>query len=129
MDNSQGSRLSGEIGQVSVPVRNIEKSISFYRDTLGLPFLFSAPPGLGFFNCNGVRLMLDAPAVAHAGKSSVIYFRTINIFETFQMLKAKGVLFESEPHLIAKMPDHELWMSFFYDPDENILALMAEITR
>ena len=116
-----------QIGQIAVPVTDIERSIAFYRDVLGMRFLFQAPPGLGFFDCAGVRLMLDAPAKENAGKGSVIYYKVEELQTTFEELSAKGVIFEAKPHLIAKMPDHELWMAFFHDPDKNLLALMSEI--
>ena len=116
-----------QIGQIAVPVADIERSIAFYRDVLGMRFLFQAPPGLGFFDCGGVRLMLDAPAKQYAGQGSVIYYKVTELQATFEELSAKGVIFEAKPHLIARMPDHELWMAFFRDPDKNLLALMSEI--
>lgn len=116
-----------QIGQIAVPVTDIERSIAFYRDILGMRFLFQAPPGLGFFDCAGVRLMLDAPAKENAGKGSVIYYKVNELQTTFENLSAKGLIFEAKPHIIAKMPDHELWMAFFRDPDNNLLALMSEI--
>jgi len=117
-----------QIGQISVPVSDIDRAIAFYRDTLGMRFLFQAPPGLGFFDCAGVRLMLDAPAKAQANNySSVIYYKVPDLNAAFETLTAKGVRFEAKPHLIAKMPDHELWMAFFRDPDQNMLALMSEV--
>jgi methylmalonyl-CoA/ethylmalonyl-CoA epimerase len=117
------------IGQIAVPVTEVERAISFYRDTLGMRFLFQAPPGLAFFDLNGVRLMLDAPARELAGKGSVIYYTVPDIHAAFSTLSGRGVKFESEPHLIAKMPDHDLWMAFLRDPDENLLALMCEVAN
>jgi methylmalonyl-CoA/ethylmalonyl-CoA epimerase len=91
-------------------------------------FLFQAPPGLAFFDCNGIRLLLDAPAKAQAENySSIIYYKVPDIQAAFEILTARGVVFEAEPHLIAKMPDHDLWMAFFRDPDSNLLALMDEV--
>ena len=116
-----------KIGQIAIPVSNIETAVTFYRDVLGLKFLFQAPPGLGFFDCNGVRIMLDGPAKDKAGQSSVIYYLVEDIHSAFEVLSSKSVVFEGKPHLIAKMPDHELWMAFFRDPDKNLLALMSEI--
>jgi methylmalonyl-CoA/ethylmalonyl-CoA epimerase len=116
-----------QIGQIAVPVSDIERAVAFYRDTLGMRFLFQAPPGLGFFDCAGVRLMLDAPARAQAGNSSVIYYKVPDLPAAFDTLSARGVVFETKPHLIAKLPDHELWMAFFRDPDGNLLALMSEV--
>ena len=119
-----------QIGQIAVPVSDIGRAIAFYRDTLGMRFLFQAPPGLGFFDCAGVRLMLDAPAKAQAENySSVIYYKVADLQAAFETLAARGVAFEAKPHLIAKLPDHELWMAFFRDPDRNLLALMSEVRR
>lgn len=117
-----------QIGQIAVPVSDIDRAIIFYRDVLGMHFLFQAPPGLGFFDCNGIRLMLDAPAKAQAENySSIIYFKVPDLQAAFKALSTRGVIFEEIPQLVAKMPDHELWMAFFRDPDSNLLALMSEI--
>jgi len=118
----------GQIGQIAVPVSDIDRAIAFYRDVLGMRFLFKALPGLGFFDCAGVRLMLDAPAKAQAeSHSSVIYYKVPDLQAAFEALSARGASFAAKPHLIAKLPDHELWMAFFRDPDENLLALMSEV--
>jgi methylmalonyl-CoA/ethylmalonyl-CoA epimerase len=115
-----------EIGQIAVPVGDIDRAIAFYRDVLGMHFLFKAPPGLGFFDCGGVRLLLDAPAKAQANSySSIIYYKVPDLQAACEALAGRGVVFEEKPHLIAKMPDHELWMAFFRDPDMNLLALMS----
>lgn len=118
-----------QIGQIAVPVTDIERSIRFYRDNLGMRFLFQAPPGLAFFDLNGVRLMLDGPAKAQAGNSSVIYYKVDDLQSAFETLSKRSVQFETEPHLIAKMPDHDLWMAFLRDPDKNLMALMCEIRK
>lgn len=116
------------IGQIAVPVSDVDRAIAFYRDVLGMRFLFKAPPGLGFFDCGGVRLLLDEPAKAQPENySSIIYYKVPDIQAAHQALTARGVVFSDAPHLVARMPDHELWMAFFRDPDENILALMSEI--
>ena len=117
----------GKIGQIAVPVTDIDHAVAFYRDVLGMKFLFQSPPGLGFFDCGGVRLMLDAPAGAQAGQGGVIYYQVPDLQAAFETLTARGVVFEAKPHLIARMPDHELWMAFFRDPDRNLLALMSEV--
>lgn len=116
-----------QVGQIAVPVSDIDRAIRFYRDTLGMRFLFAAPPGLGFFDLSGVRLMLDGPAKAQAGNSSVIYYKVSDLQAAFATLSERGVAFEADPHLVAKMPDHELWMAFFRDPDKNLIALMSEV--
>jgi methylmalonyl-CoA/ethylmalonyl-CoA epimerase len=115
------------IGQVAVPVTDVERAVRFYRDTLGMRFLFQAPPGLAFFDLSGVRLMLDGPAKAQAGKGSVLYYQVADLQAAYATLSERGVRFETEPHLVAKMPDHELWMAFLRDPDQNLLALMSEV--
>jgi len=116
------------IGQIAVPVSDIERAIAFYQDVLGMRFLFKAPPGLGFFDCNGVRLLLDAPAKENSENySSIIYYKVADIQAAFDTLTKRGVDFEQKPHLVARMPDHELWMAFFRDPDKNLLALMSEV--
>ena len=121
------SLVLDRIGQIAVPVTDVERAVRFYRDTLGMRFLFQAPPGLAFFDVGGVRLMLDGPAKAQAGHSSVLYYQVADLRAAFATLAERGVRFEREPHLVAKMPDHELWMAFFRDPDQNLLALMSEV--
>src|SRR5215467_12717894 len=117
------------LGQVSVNVHNLDRAVSFYRDTLGLPLLFTTGD-LGFFNCGGVRLMLsppEKPEFDHPG--SVLYFVVEDIKAAHQQLAARSVKFEQEPHLIARLPDHDLWMAFFRDTEGNLLALMSEVRR
>ena len=117
-----------KIGQIAIPVTDIDRAVAFYRDVLGMKFLFQAPPpGLGFFDCGGVRLMLDLPAREQAGRGGVLYYKVDDLQATFDTLSARGVAVEAKPHLIARMPDHELWMAFFRDPDGNAFALMAEV--
>lgn len=117
------------LGQVSVNVHKLDRAVSFYRDSLGLPLLFTTGD-LGFFNCGGVRLMLtppEKPEFDHPG--SVLYFVVPDIQAAYRQLVAKDVSFEGEPHLIAKLPDHDLWMAFFRDTEGNLLALMSEVRR
>lgn len=128
MSDTSTSFGLGPIGQIAVPVADIDRAVTFYRDVLGMKFLFQVPPGLGFFDCGGVRLMLDAPARANSDDpASIIYYSVPNIDRAFEALSARGVQFESEPKMMAKLPDHELWMAFFRDPDQNLLALMCEV--
>jgi methylmalonyl-CoA/ethylmalonyl-CoA epimerase len=115
------------IGQVAMVVKDLPRAVTFYRDVLGMRFIFQAPPALAFFECNGVRLMLDAAAEGefdHPG--SILYFKVDDIDATYADLKSKSVEFLGAPHLIAKLPDHELWMAFFRDGEGNTLALMHE---
>ncbi len=116
------------IGQIAVPVSDVDRAIAFYRDILGMRFLFKAPPGLGFFDCSGVRLLLDEPVKKqNKNYSSIIYYKVPDLPASYSTLSARGVLFEQPPELVAKMSDHELWMAFFRDPDGNLLALMSEV--
>ena len=118
------------LGQIAVNTQDVERAVAFYQDKLGLKLLFKAPPGLAFFDCGGVRLMLsraEKPEFDHA--SSVLYFAVPDIQAAYGKLKADGVRFEDEPHLIAKMPAHDLWMTFFRDSEGNLLALMSEVAH
>jgi methylmalonyl-CoA/ethylmalonyl-CoA epimerase len=114
------------IGQIAVTVTDLDRAVVFYRDTLGLRFLFRVP-NLAFFDCGGVRLMLGLPEKPGEIFSSVIYYKVDEIQQACEVLSSRGVEFEAKPHLIAKMPDHELWMAFFRDPDRNLLGLMCEV--
>ncbi len=116
-----------EIGQIAIRVHDVEQATVFYRDALGLQFLFDAGP-LAFLTCGDVRLMLTIPEKDEFDHpSSTLYFRVDDIYSAREELVARGVPFEDDPHLIAKMPDHELWMTFFRDPDRNLHGLMSEV--
>jgi methylmalonyl-CoA/ethylmalonyl-CoA epimerase len=126
--NAETSKFAlNEIGQITLTISDLDKAVGFYRDTLGLKHLFSAPPGLAFFACGSIRLMLSRPEKPDAERlSAAVYFKVADISAAHQALAGRGVSFEAEPHLVARMPDHELWMAFFRDPDRNLLALMCE---
>ena len=126
-DPATGTFGLNQIGQIAIPVTDVERAVAFYRETLGMRFLFQAPPGLAFFDLSGVRLMLDGPAKAQAGNASVIYYKVTDIHAAFTTLLKRAVQFEAEPHRVAKLPDHELWMAFLRDPDRNLIALMEEV--
>jgi methylmalonyl-CoA/ethylmalonyl-CoA epimerase len=113
------------IGQIGITVRDSAKAVAFYRDVLGMELLFEMP-GMGFFDCDGIRLMLSASETGET-YSSIVYFRVPDIQTAYETLREREVAFEGEPHLIARMPAHELWMAFFRDPDRNLLALMSEV--
>jgi catechol 2,3-dioxygenase-like lactoylglutathione lyase family enzyme len=116
-----------QIGQIAINVRDLQRAVAFYRDTLGLRFLFQAPGGLAFFDAAGVRLMLGVPERPEFDHpASVLYYKVPDINAAYDTLTSRRVTFIDEPHLIAKMPAHELWMTFFRDSEENVLALMEE---
>ena len=109
---------------------DVDRAAAFYQEKLGLKLLFKAPPGLAFFDCGGVRLMIDRPEKPEFDHpSSILYFAVPDIQAAHAQLKQSGVRFEDEPHLIARMPDHDLWMTFFRDSEENLMALMSEVAR
>ena len=115
------------LGQVALTVQDVERSTHFYRDAVGLRFLFAAPPGLAFLDMGGVRLMLTAPEGAFTpGSGTVLYLRVGDITAAHAAMSARGVPFVDQPHLLARMPDHDLWMCFFRDPDGHTLGLMCE---
>jgi methylmalonyl-CoA/ethylmalonyl-CoA epimerase len=118
-----------QIGQIAVHADDLDRAVAFYRDTLGMRFLFQAPPGLAFFDCGGIRLMLDAVKEKDTDEriSSMIYYKVADINAAFETLASRGVAFESRPHLIAKLPDHDLWMGFFRDSEKNLVGLMSEV--
>jgi methylmalonyl-CoA/ethylmalonyl-CoA epimerase len=126
---AEGVGISG-LGQIQIGAQDVERAAAFYENVLGLKLLFKAPPGLAFFECGGVRLMLDhpeKPEFNHA--SSILYFSVPDIQAAYSKLKTQSVKFEDEPHMIARMPDHDLWMTFFRDSEGNVMALMSEVRR
>jgi methylmalonyl-CoA/ethylmalonyl-CoA epimerase len=120
------------VGQIAVPVHDLDRAVAFYRDVLALRFLFQAPPSLAFFDCGGVRLMLSRPeGTGHHHASSVIYYLVDDIHAAWAAVTARGAKPATagapEPHLIAKLPDHDLWMAFVDDSEGNLLGLMSEV--
>lgn len=115
------------IGQVAITVSDVAKALDFYRDILGLTFLFSPSPQLAFLMAGDVRIMLSTPQGAgRVGANSILYFRAANIEQTHAAMIERGATNERAPQLAAKMPDHELWLSFIRDPDGNLVGLMEE---
>ncbi len=114
------------IHQISMRAHDVERAMRFYRDSLGLPFLFAAPPRLAFFDCNGVRLMLSTPEPGFDHPGSVVYFAVEDIRQMHEVLKSRGVTFRTEPHKIATLADREVWLADFEDTEGNTLALMSE---
>jgi methylmalonyl-CoA/ethylmalonyl-CoA epimerase len=118
------------IGQIAINVQDVERATAFYRDVLGMRFLFSAPPGLAFFDCGGVRLMLskaDKPEFDHP--ASILYYTVADITAAHQTLTGRGVVFEGPPHIVHRAADYDLWMADFRDSEGNLLVLMSEARR
>ncbi len=121
--------ISGLV-QVAVTVSDVPRSVEFYRDLVGLPFLFQAGPGLAFLAIGEVRLMLSQPVGGFTpGGGTVLFLRVGDIRAAHADMLSRGVPFGDEPHFIASMPDHDLWLCEFRDPDGNALALMSERPR
>jgi predicted enzyme related to lactoylglutathione lyase len=126
-ERAMAFRGLGAIGQIHVSVTDVDREVEFYRDVLGIPFLFRVEGrSMAFFDCGGVRLYLGAPETEAYRSRGMIYFTVPDIDEAFAVLRERGVTFLDPPHLIHRDGPSELWMAFFTDPDENKLALMAE---
>jgi methylmalonyl-CoA/ethylmalonyl-CoA epimerase len=115
-----------QIGQIRIQVTDVDRAVAFYRDALGMPFLF-AFPGMAFFDLDGLRLMLVEPEGRAFGGESAVYYRVDDIGQAVEALEARGVIFDDRPHVVHRDPAYDLWMAFFRDPDGNVLALMSEV--
>lgn len=121
-----------ELGQIALTVGDLPRAVAFYRDALGMKFLFEAPPRMAFFDCGGIRLLLGerpASAASIGQSSSVLYYRVKDIHAAYEALVGRGVTFDEKPHLVARLPDREVWLAEFHDPDRNALALLSEVPR
>ena len=117
-----------EIGQIALTVSDLDRATAFYRDVLGIRHLFSAPPGMAFFDCGGVRLLLGTEEVSDHGRhASVLYFRVPDIREGHRVLAGRGVEFVNEPHVVHRADTYELWLAEFRDSEGNLHALMSEV--
>lgn len=118
-----------DIGQVALTVTNLDEAKNFYREVLGMRFLFDAGT-MAFFQCGTVRLLLGTGEATHTpGKGTILYFRVSDMEAVCATIREKGIIFTEEPHLVARMKSHDLWIAFFNDPSGNPLGLMAELPR
>ncbi len=116
-----------DLGQIAVTVSDVNAALAFYRDILGLTFLFSAGPNLAFLTAGSVRIMLSTPqGTGVVGHNSILYFKVTDIEATHAALIGRGAADERPPQLTARMPDHALWIGFVRDPDGNLVGLMEE---
>ncbi len=113
------------LGQISLTVADLARATAFYRDVVGLPLLFEVP-NMSFFDCGGVRMMMTLPEEGEPIANSVFYLVVSDIDAEHEAMAQRGAEFVKEPHLLARMPDHELWMAFFRDSESNLMALMCE---
>jgi predicted enzyme related to lactoylglutathione lyase len=128
--STAASPTLSEIGQIAFVVRDVTQATEFYRDVLGLKFLFSAGPNLAFLSAGPVRLMLTTPqGHGEVGKNSVLYFKVNDLGAAHAAILARGATNERDPALTARMPDHELWIAFVRDPDQNLIGLMSEVRK
>jgi predicted enzyme related to lactoylglutathione lyase len=117
-----------DVGQILIPVEDLDRGIAFYRDTLGLRFLFSAPPQMSFFQSGKIRLLVGVPEDGQPRqRGSMVYFRVPDIHAVHQTLVDRGVKFSGGPRMIHRAASTELWLAEFRDPDGNQLALMSEV--
>lgn len=113
--------------QIALVVSDVDKALAFYRDLLGLRFLFRPAPHLAFLDAGGIRIMLSVPEGAGSiGNNSILYFHVQGIEEVHEELVRRGAIAVRKPEKVAEMPDHHLWISFIQDPDENLIGLMDE---
>jgi methylmalonyl-CoA/ethylmalonyl-CoA epimerase len=118
------------IEQIAITVKDIDRAVAFYRDQLGMKHLFSAPPNLAFFDCDGIRLMLSpAPKPEFDHPSSIIYFKVGDIQQAHEALAERGVMFEEKPTFVADMGTYDLWLASFRDSENNLLALMGHVPK
>jgi methylmalonyl-CoA/ethylmalonyl-CoA epimerase len=118
------------VGQVALTVKDLDRARAFYRDTLGLPHLFDAPPGMSFFRVGGLRLLLGMPEKpGEAARSSILYYKVAGIEAAHATLAAAGVAVQEPPRFVAPLPDHDLWLAFYLDSEGNTFALMDEKRR
>ncbi|HEV7745150.1 MAG TPA: VOC family protein [Pyrinomonadaceae bacterium] len=118
------------IEQIAVNAHDIDRAVDFYRDKLGMKHLFSVPPNLAFFDCDGIRLMISLPAkLEFDHPSSIIYFNVANIQNAYETLSARGVQFEEPPTFVADMGTYDLWLAAFRDSENNLLALMGHVPK
>ncbi len=128
MASTLNLRLS-QIGQISITAHDLGRAVAFYRDRLGMRHLFTVPK-MAFFECGNVRLMLSVPERPEFDHpASIIYYKVGDIKEVHNALLSEGVTFEAAPHLVARLDSHDLWMAFFRDSENNLLALMSEVAR
>ena len=130
MPNDDGEFGLSKIGQIAVNAPDIERAIAFYRDKLGMKLLFTAPPNLAFFDCDGIRLMLSPPPKPEFDHpSSIIYFKVDDIQKASEVLIERGVEFDEKPTFVANMGSYDLWIASFRDSEKNLLAMMCEVAH
>ena len=130
MSDMTADLAESTVGQILIPVEDLDRAIPFYRDRLGLRFLFAAPPQMSFFQCGSVRLLIGVPEAGQPReRGATVYFQVTDIHAVHRTLAGRGVSFPAVPHVVHRTSATELWLSEFSDPDGNHLALMSEMER
>lgn len=118
------------IGQIHISASDLPRAVRFYRDVLGMTFLFEVPgQEMAFFDCGGIRLYLGRPTAEDFRSRPLLYYRVDSISEAFEALRRRGVRFRSEPHVVHSTDTIELWMADFRDSEGNPACLMSEVRR
>ena len=125
--SEQGTGITS-LAQVALTVTDLDRATAFYRDVLGLPFLFSAPPGLAFFQAGATRLMLTVPSEGErVGSHAALYYGVEDIRASFAAVTGRGARVLSAPSMIAKVGGREVWLAAVEDPDGHMVGLMSEV--
>jgi methylmalonyl-CoA/ethylmalonyl-CoA epimerase len=127
-ETTQSAVHFDKIAQIAITVVDLARSKDFYQNVLGLQFLFDAGP-MSFFQCGNIRFTIGTAEKPGPRGGTILYFKVDDIQATHASLRERGVKFLQEPYFVARMPDHDLWIAFLYDPDENILGMMSEVVR
>jgi methylmalonyl-CoA/ethylmalonyl-CoA epimerase len=129
-DTTEGAKAVQveEIAQVALTVTDLEAAKAFYRDALGMHFLFDAGT-MAFLQCGSVRVLLGMAGETQPGGGTILYFKVADLAVTHAALVGRDVTFKQEPHLVARMKSHDLWLAFALDPAGNVLGLMEERQR
>jgi methylmalonyl-CoA/ethylmalonyl-CoA epimerase len=117
-----------DIGQIAITVTDLTRSKDFYQNMLGMQFLFDAGP-MSFFQCGKIRFAIGTSPEVPGSGGTILYFRVADIHEVHDLLAARGVEFVQKPHMVAQMADHDLWLAFLRDPDNQPIGLMCEMPR
>jgi len=127
MAGSNGTFGLSEIAQICLTVNDVKQATDFYRNKLGMRFLFDAG-NLSFFDCGGIRMMLG-PAEQPDQPKTILYYKVDDIRQACHTLSSRGVHIERSPSMVARMPDHELWLAVARDMDGNLFELMSEVRK
>lgn len=118
--------ISG-LAQVAVSVTDLDRAVTFYRDVIGLSLLFTAPPGLAFFQCGPTRLMLSTQDGDSSGSHPILYYAVPDIHAAAAAIEARGAAIRESAKMIAKLGTTEVWLAITMDPDGHPVGLMSEV--